>query len=162
MRSFASDNNSSVHPVSYTHLRDLPGENKAGFSAGQGISELPLETCETMNGMWGYRIEAQNYKSPKELIHDLVKAAGKNANLLMNIGPQPNGELPATAIEHLKQVGKMCIRDSSQDVRIFLTKTTNLMFHQLNFIRLRQDSPVYLTALTPHCGSFIMPNRNDS
>lgn len=24
----------------------------------------------------------------------------------------------------------------------FLTKTTNLMFHQLNFIRLRQDSPV--------------------
>ena len=30
----------------------------------------------------------------------------------------------------------------SQDVRIFLTKTTNLMFHQLNFIRLRQDSPV--------------------
>lgn len=86
--------------------RDLPGENKAGFSAGQGISELPLETCETMNGMWGYRIEDQNYKSPKELIHYLVKAAGKNANLLMNIGPQPNGELPATAIEHLKQVGK--------------------------------------------------------
>ncbi len=74
--------------------RDLPGENKAGFSAGQGISELPLETCETMNGMWGYRIEDQNYKSPKELIHYLVKAAGKNANLLMNIGPQPNGELP--------------------------------------------------------------------
>ena len=61
--------------------RDLPGENKAGFSAGQGISELPLETCETMNGMWGYRIEDQNYKSPKELIHYLVKAAGKNANL---------------------------------------------------------------------------------
>ena len=86
--------------------RDLPGENKAGFSAGQGISELPLETCETMNGMWGYRIEDQNYKSPKELIHYLVKAAGKNANLLMNIGPQPNGELPATAVEHLKQVGK--------------------------------------------------------
>ena len=52
------------------------------------------------------RIEDQNYKSPKELIHYLVKAAGKNANLLMNIGPQPNGELPATAVEHLKQVGK--------------------------------------------------------
>lgn len=59
-----------------------------------------------MNGMWGYRIEDQNYKSPKELIHYLVKAAGKNSNLLMNIGPQPNGELPATAVEHLKQVGK--------------------------------------------------------
>lgn len=85
--------------------RDLPGENKAGYS-GQSVSALPLETCETMNGMWGYRIEDQNYKSPKALIHYLVRAAGKNANLLMNIGPQPNGELPATAVERLKEVGK--------------------------------------------------------
>ena len=86
--------------------RDLPGENKAGYSAGQSVSALPLETCETMNGMWGYRIEDQNYKSPKALIHYLVRAAGKNANLLMNIGPQPNGELPVTAVERLKEVGK--------------------------------------------------------
>lgn len=86
--------------------RDLPGENKAGFSAGQSVSALPLETCETMNGMWGYKIEDQNYKSPQALIHYLVRAAGKNANLLMNIGPQPNGELPAAAIEHLKEVGQ--------------------------------------------------------
>lgn len=85
--------------------RDLPGENKAGYS-GQSVSALPLETCETINGMWGYRIEDQNYKSPKALIHYLVRAAGKNANLLMNIGPQPNGELPATAVERLKEVGK--------------------------------------------------------
>lgn len=85
--------------------RDLPGENKAGLS-GQSISSLPLETCETMNGMWGYKIADMNYKSPKELIHYLVKAAGKNANLLMNIGPQPNGELPEIAIERLKEIGK--------------------------------------------------------
>lgn len=85
--------------------RDLPGENTAGYS-GQSVSALPLETCETMNGMWGYRIEDQNYKSSKALIHYLVRAAGKNANLLMNIGPQPNGELPATAVERLKEVGK--------------------------------------------------------
>ena len=85
--------------------RDLPGENSAGLS-GQSISALPLETCETMNGMWGYKIEDQNYKSPKALIHYLVKAAGKNANLLMNIGPQPNGELPATAVANLKKVGE--------------------------------------------------------
>lgn len=86
--------------------RDLPGENKAGFSAGQDVSALPLETCETMNGMWGYRIEDQNYKSTKALIHYLVRAAGKNANLLMNIGPQPNGELPAIAIDRLKEIGE--------------------------------------------------------
>lgn len=36
----------------------------------------------------------------------MVKAAGKNANLLMNVGPQPNGELPATALQRLKEVGE--------------------------------------------------------
>lgn len=85
--------------------RDLPGENSSGFS-GQEISRLPLETCETMNGMWGYKIEDQRYKSAKQIIHYLVKAAGKNANLLMNMGPQPNGELPATAVQRLKEVGE--------------------------------------------------------
>lgn len=84
--------------------RDLPGENKAGLS-GQDISSLPLETCETMNGMWGYKITDQNYKSTKTLIHYLVKAAGKDANLLMNIGPQPDGCLPQVAVERLKEMG---------------------------------------------------------
>ena len=59
-----------------------------------------------MNGMWGYKIADQNYKSPKTLIHYLVKAAGKDANLLLNIGPQPDGELPAVALERLEQIGK--------------------------------------------------------
>ncbi len=85
--------------------RDLPGENLAGLS-GQDISRLPLETCETMNGMWGYKITDQAYKSAKTLIHYLVKAAGKNANLLLNIGPQPNGELPATAVSRLQEIGE--------------------------------------------------------
>lgn len=85
--------------------RDLPGENTAGLS-GQDVSHLPLETCETMNGMWGYKITDQNYKSTKTLIHYLVKAAGKNANLLMNIGPQPDGELPAVAVQRLQEMGE--------------------------------------------------------
>lgn len=85
--------------------RDLPGENKAGHS-GQAIGALPLETCETMNGMWGYKIEDQNYKSADSIVRLLVRAAGKNANLLLNIGPQPNGELPQTALDRLQQVGR--------------------------------------------------------
>ena len=56
--------------------------------------------------MWGYRITDQNYKSTKTLVQYLVKAAGRNANLLMNIGPQPNGELPTLAIDRLKEMGE--------------------------------------------------------
>ncbi len=85
--------------------RDLPGENKAGLS-GQAISRLPLETCETMNGMWGYKVEDQNYKSVQTLVRLLVGAAGKGANLLLNIGPQPSGELPQAATERLQGMGE--------------------------------------------------------
>ena len=74
--------------------RDLPGENKAGLSGQSVANHLPLETCETMNGMWGYKIMDQNYKSSAELVRLMVGAAGKGANLLLNIGPQPSGELP--------------------------------------------------------------------
>lgn len=86
--------------------KDLPGENKAGFSSGQQISVLPLETCETINNNWGYSITDQNYKSTDALIKYLVNAAGKNANLLLNVGPQPNGELPETAVSRLKEIGE--------------------------------------------------------
>lgn len=85
--------------------RDLPGENTAGLS-GQAISRLPLETCQTMNGMWGYKIKDQDYKSTPELIAYLVKAAGMGANLLLNIGPQPDGNLPEAALERLKEIGQ--------------------------------------------------------
>ncbi|WP_455992891.1 alpha-L-fucosidase, partial [Prevotella sp.] len=54
--------------------RDLPGENKAGLS-GQDISRLPLESCQTINDHWGYNITDTLYKSPKELIQMLVRAA---------------------------------------------------------------------------------------
>ena len=87
--------------------RDLPGENKAGYSKGQTVSDrLPLETCQTMNGMWGYKVADQNYKSTEYLIRYLVSISGKGANLLLNIGPQPNGELPATALARLKEMGE--------------------------------------------------------
>ena len=87
--------------------RDLPGENKAGFSKGQTVShKLPLETCQTMNGMWGYKVADQNYKSTEYLIRYLLSIACKGANLLLNIGPQPNGELPATALARLKEMGE--------------------------------------------------------
>lgn len=84
--------------------RDVPGENTAGYSE-QDISRLPLETCQTMNGMWGYKVVDTNYKSTTDLIRLLVKTSGMGANLLLNIGPQPNGELPAVALRRLSEIG---------------------------------------------------------
>lgn len=85
--------------------RDVPGENKAGLS-GQDISRLPLETCQTMNDSWGYDITDKNYKSADEIIRLLVNTAGRNANLLLNIGPRPDGKLPQESLDRLKAIGK--------------------------------------------------------
>lgn len=84
--------------------KDLPGENTSGFG-GSEVSQLPLETCETMNNSWGFNITDTNYKSSKDLIHYIVNAAGRNANFLLNIGPMPNGVVQPEFIDTLKLIG---------------------------------------------------------
>ncbi len=87
--------------------KDLPGENTTGFAeTAADISSLPLETCETMNGSWGYNITDTNYKDVPMLIRYLVRTAGRDANLLLNVGPRPDGTLPEVAVEELKAMGE--------------------------------------------------------
>ncbi len=84
--------------------KDLPGHNTTGFG-GASVSELPLETCETINNSWGFNITDTSYKSKKDLIQYLVKAAGYNANFLLNIGPMPDGTIQPEFTERLGAIG---------------------------------------------------------
>lgn len=104
-------NNHHKNPVEGEDIqifeRDLPGENEAGYSGAQDVSaELPLETCQTMGRSWGYDIKDTGYKSSEELIRYLVNAAGRGGNLLLNIGPGPDGRLPEQALERLRDIGQ--------------------------------------------------------
>jgi alpha-L-fucosidase len=85
--------------------KDLPGANTAGFNQ-TSISQLPLETCETVNGAWGYNKTDKNFKSVPALIHYLVRAAGSNANFLLNIGPMPTGQVQPEFVERLRAMGQ--------------------------------------------------------
>lgn len=85
--------------------KDLPGHNTTGFG-GASVSELPLETCETMNDSWGFNITDRNYKSVKTLIQYMVKAAGHNANFLLNVGPMPDGTIQQEFADTLKAIGQ--------------------------------------------------------
>lgn len=85
--------------------KDLPGQNNAGFSGESKIGTLPLETCETINNSWGFNLQDSRNKSKKTLIQYLVKAAGHNANFLLNIGPMPNGKIQEDHAGLLKQMG---------------------------------------------------------
>ena len=86
--------------------KDLPGENKAGLSFQQPSDHMPVETCETMNDSWGYNLTDNKYKSAKQVIHYLVNAAGRNANLLLNVGPMPNGQIQEEFVDTLVATGK--------------------------------------------------------
>ena len=124
--------------------QDLPGQNTAGFNAEEKISQLPLETCMTMNNTWGYSITDKNYKSGDELIRRLVTAAGMNANFLLNIGPRPDGQIPGEAVKILEHIGAFMSTNGStiydtrggcvppQDWGVTTQKGNTLFIHILN------------------------------
>ena len=86
--------------------RDLPGENKSGLSFQKASDEVPLEACETINGSWGYNITDRNYKTVRQVLQLLIGAAGRNSNLLLNIGPMPNGAIQPEFTDTLAAAGK--------------------------------------------------------
>ena len=85
--------------------QDLPGANTAGFNTAR-VSALPLETAATMNGSWGYHLGDRDFKSTAQIIRLLVGAAGRNANLLLNVGPMPTGEIQPEFQTRLREVGQ--------------------------------------------------------
>ncbi|MEO7768868.1 MAG: alpha-L-fucosidase [Ferruginibacter sp.] len=86
--------------------KDLPGENKSGLSFQEASLQLPVETCETMNNSWGFNLSDTNYKSVKQLIQYLVKAAGLDVNFLLNVGPMPNGKIQTEFTDTLRKIGE--------------------------------------------------------
>ncbi len=95
-----------------TFEQDLPGANTAGFNT-RSIGGLPLETSLTMNESWGFNITDTKFKSTRELIGYLVRAAGANANLLLNIGPRPDGTIQPEAAERLRAIGEWLAKNGS-------------------------------------------------
>ena len=126
--------------------QDLPGQNTAGHSANSVVSEtLPLETCVTMNGNWGYQVRDKAYKSVEDLIRLLVKAASNNANLLLNIGPRPDGTIPEEAAQRLKAMGKWLEKYGET---IYGT-TGGFMKEQSWGVTTRKDNRLYIHVLNP-------------
>ncbi|MCG8556201.1 MAG: alpha-L-fucosidase [Proteobacteria bacterium] len=85
--------------------RDLPGHNTYGANIAD-VSPYPLESVDTMNGHWGYNAMDSNFKSVKALVHYLVRAAGLNGNLLLNVGPPPDGKFQPEVVQRLQGMGE--------------------------------------------------------
>jgi alpha-L-fucosidase len=80
---------------------------------GKFQTDRAWESCMTMTklshesggGGWSYRPDGTTI-SYKEVIHTLVQSVSGDGNLLLNVGPLPNGEFPADQIDILKEMGK--------------------------------------------------------
>ena len=88
-----------------TFEQDLPGANTAGFNTSYVSGNLPLETSLTMNDSWGFNITDTNYKSVRAIVGYLVRAAGNGGNLLLNVGPRPDGTISPAFVARLDSVG---------------------------------------------------------
>ena len=53
----------------------------------------PWEACFTMGTDWQYKPTNDPHKTGTEIINMLIEIRAKGGNLLMNVGPKPNGEL---------------------------------------------------------------------
>ncbi|MCX6134276.1 MAG: alpha-L-fucosidase [Ignavibacteriales bacterium] len=75
----------------------LTPENKVPEKA----LSVPWESCITMATSWSY-VKTDRYKSVRELVQLLVDVVAKGGNLLLNIGPSPEGEWSPDAYDRLK------------------------------------------------------------
>ena len=63
------------------------------------------ETCMTINNTWAYNAKDHNFKSAQFLIRALVEVASRGGNFLLNIGPQPDGQIQPEFQERLRAIG---------------------------------------------------------
>jgi alpha-L-fucosidase len=95
-------------PVLFYKLNDM-ADGSATLDLERGglgdIRPQPWQTDTSLsNGSWGY-IEHDTYKTPVMVIHQLADVVSKNGNLLMNVGPRPDGTIPEGAAQTLLAVG---------------------------------------------------------
>ena len=67
------------------------------------------ETCMTINNTWAYNKNDRDFKSEQTLIRSLVEVASRGGNFLLNVGPQPDGQIQPEFQQRLRAVGEWLI-----------------------------------------------------
>jgi alpha-L-fucosidase len=65
------------------------------------------EACMTFNGSWGWQpTPPEDWRSTRSVLDMLRTCTAGQGNLLLNIGPKPDGSVPEEAVERLTAVGR--------------------------------------------------------
>jgi alpha-L-fucosidase len=106
-----------------------------------------------MNNSWGFNLQDKDYKSSKELIQYLVKAAGYNSNFLLNVGPMPNGKFQPEFIDTLKVLGKWM---SEFGETIYGTRQGPILPNSWG-VSTQKDNRIFLHVLNDENGKILLP-----
>ena len=83
----------------------LPGDfDTPEQRVGRFQTDRPWESCITICRQWAWKPN-DRMKSLKQCIDTLVKCAGGDGNLLLNVGPMPTGEIEPRQVVRLKEIG---------------------------------------------------------
>ena len=67
--------------------------------------ECDWEVPMTHNDTWGWKSNDHNWKAPGKVIQLLITIVSRGGNLLLNVGPTPEGKFPGESVEMLREVG---------------------------------------------------------
>ncbi|MGA2062167.1 MAG: alpha-L-fucosidase [Thermoguttaceae bacterium] len=87
---------------------DMPEDfhsREGDHALGEFDAEHPWELSTTLAGAWGWQSDA-SVKSLKDCVQLLVKTAGRDGNLLLNVGPRPDGEIDPPQVQRLREIGQ--------------------------------------------------------
>jgi alpha-L-fucosidase len=101
-----------------------------------------------LNRSWGYNARDTQFKTPEQIISALVGAAGRGANLLLNVGPRPDGTIGPPFVERLSAVGKWLEANGNT---IYGTRKGPIAPQPWGISTVRVDAPfeVYIHVLQP-------------
>ncbi len=69
------------------------------------------ESCMTLNDSWGYQRADDDWKSPRQIVQNLISCARDGGNYLLNIGPRSDGSVPEDSVRVLTEVGQWMKRN---------------------------------------------------
>lgn len=71
------------------------------------------EACMTLNDNWGYHASDNRWKDAHAVIRMLIATAARRGNLLLNVGPRPDGTIPQPSQHILRDVGRWLSRNEA-------------------------------------------------
>jgi alpha-L-fucosidase len=135
---------------------DAPADflsREGDHALGNFDSQHPWELCTTLTtGAWGYQPNAK-VKSLNDVIRLLVGAVGRDGNLLLNVGPRPDGQIEPEQAERLREVGDWLRRYGKS---IYATRGGPYLPGDFG-VSTYHDKTIYLHVLNPAGKTLSLP-----